>query len=306
MKKNNTGSGDFSDLRKENAVGADMTERRVIDASKFGVPCVPVLGAARFRHKMEDVEEHVHEGCLEITYCKRGQLAFESGGRVWPFLPGSVFVSRPDQPHRLRENPRGTRTYYLLLRLPTRGQTILNLPARESKCLVERLLTLPYRLFRGNERIESDFQRLFDICDSRADARVFRSLRLNGVVLDLLLAVIDCAATAPAAAPDNALQPIADDMRKQPWRAWPIDELATRTRLSPSTLRMRFKALTGLSPHGYLVSCRIRRAKEELARGGTSIADLALALGFGSARHFSSAFKLATGLSPRQWARANA
>lgn len=283
----------------------DTSERRVVDLTKYGVSCVPVLGATRFRHKVEDVEEHVHEGCLEITYCKRGHLAFESEGRVYPFLPGSVFVSRPDQPHRMRENPQGTRTNYLLFRLPKRGQTVLNLPARESKYLVERLLALPSRLFQGNARIEADFQKLFGICDSRESERVFRSLSLNSIVLDLLLNVIACSANVHAASPDNALQPIADDMQKQPWRAWPIDELVSRTRLSPSTLRARFKALTGLSPHGYLVSCRIQRAKEELAGGTMSVADLALSLGFASARHFSTAFKLATGLSPRQWARAH-
>ena len=284
----------------------DTSERRVLDLTKYGVSCVPVLGATRFRHKVEDVEEHVHEGCLEITYCKRGQLAFESEGRVYPFLPGSVFVSRPDQPHRMRENPQGTRTNYLLFRLPKRGQTVLNLPARESRCLAERLLSLPSRLFQGNARIESDFQMLFDICDSWTEEGVFRNLNLSGIVLDLLLSIIACSANASVALPDDMLQPLVDDMRDQPWRTWSIDELTSRTGLSPSTLRTRFKALTGLSPHGYLVSCRIQRAKEGLARGGTSIAELALSLGFVSARHFSSAFKLATGLSPRQWVRANA
>jgi len=277
-------------------------ERRVLDLAKYGVSCVPVLGATRYRHKVEGVKEHVHEGCLEITCCKRGQLAFESEGRVYPFLPGSVFVSRPDQPHRMRENPQGTRTNYLLFKLPKRGQSVLNLPARESKCLIDHLLTLPNRCFQGNARIEADFQLLFDICDSD-EAGVFRSLNLSSVVLDLLLNVVVCSRRAPVAFHSNALRQIVDEIREVPWRMWSIDELISRTRLSSSTLRTRFKALTGLSPHGYLVSCRIQMAKAKLARGGTSIADLALSLGFASARHFSSAFKLATGLSPRQWAR---
>ena len=280
----------------------NTSERRVVDLTKHGVSCVPVLGATRFRHKVEDVEEHVHEGCLEITCCKRGQLAFESEGRVYPFLPGCVFVSRPDQPHRMRENPQGTRTFYLLFRLPKRGRSVLNLPARESKYLVERLLALPSRLFQGNARIEADFQKLFDICDSKADG-VFRSLNLSCIVLDLLLNVIDCSATAPIRSPDNSLRPVIEEMQARPWLAWPIDELVSRARLSPSTLRARFKALTGLSPHGYLVSCRIQRAKAMLSKGGQSIGELALSLGFASARHFSSAFKLATGYTPREWAQ---
>ena len=278
----------------------DTSERRVVDLTRYGVSCVPVLGATRFRHKVEDVEEHVHEGCLEVTYCKRGQLAFESEGRVYPFLPGSVFVSRPDQPHRMREYPQGTRTFYLWFKLPKRGHSVLNLPAREVKCLVERLLALPSRLFQGNARIEADFQRLFDICDSKANG-VFRSLNLSCIVLDLLLNVIDCSATALIRSPDNSLRPVIEEMQARSWLAWPTDELTARTRLSPSTLRTRFKALTGLSPHGYLVSCRIQRAKDMLAKGVQSIGELALSLGFASARHFSSSFKLATGYTPREW-----
>ena len=83
----------------------DTVERRVVDLTRAGVSCLPVLGHTRFRRRWEDVEEHVHEGCLEISYCKSGQLAFESQGRIYPFLPGHVFVSRPDQPHRMKENP---------------------------------------------------------------------------------------------------------------------------------------------------------------------------------------------------------
>jgi AraC-like DNA-binding protein len=42
-----------------------------------------------------------------------------------------------------------------------------------------------------------------------------------------------------------------------------------------------------------------------LAKGVQSIAELAMSLGFVSARHFSSSFKLATGLAPREWMRSS-
>ena len=70
----------------------DTSERRVVDLTKVGIPCVPVLGHTHYRRKWEDIDEHVHEGHLEITYCKSGQLAFESQGHVYPFLPGHVIL----------------------------------------------------------------------------------------------------------------------------------------------------------------------------------------------------------------------
>ena len=50
----------------------DTSERRVMDLTKVGISCVPVLGHTHYRRKWEDIEEHVHEGHLEITYCKSG------------------------------------------------------------------------------------------------------------------------------------------------------------------------------------------------------------------------------------------
>ena len=280
----------------------DTSERRVVDLTKVGISCVPVLGHTHYRRKWEDIEEHVHEGHLEITYCKSGQLAFESQGRIYPFLPGHVFVSRPDQPHRMKENPKRTQTLYLLFKLPKRGQSILDLPYQQVRCLVDRLMSLPQRVFRADTRVEADFQRLFDIYDS-SEGGNFRTLQLKATLLDLLLAVVDSASKKSGVPTRGNLDELVEAMRRQPSRAWPIEELVSSTGLSPSALRMRFKSLTGLPPHGYLIDCRIRRAKEMLAKGVQSIAELAMSLGFVSARHFSSSFKLATGCSPREWAQ---
>ena len=282
----------------------NTSERRVVDLTKTGISCVPVLGHTRFRRRWEDVEEHVHEGHLEITYCKNGQLAFESQGRIYPFLPGHVFVSRPDQPHRMKENPKRTQTFYLLFKLPKRGQSILDLPYQQVRCLIDRLKSLPQRVFRADSRVEADFQRLFDIYDSPEGGN-FRLLRLKATLLDLLLAVVYSADNKSGVPTPGNLNELVDAMRRQPSRAWPIEELVSSTGLSPSALRIRFKSLTGLPPHGFLIDCRIRRAKEMLAKGVQSIAELALSLGFVSARHFSSSFKLATGLSPREWMRSS-
>ena len=282
----------------------DTSERRVVDLAKIGISCVPVLGHTHYRRKWEDIEEHVHEGHLEITYCKSGQLAFESQGRIYPFLPGHVFVSRPDQPHRMKENPKRTQTFYLLIKLPKRGQSILDLPYQQAKGLLERLMSLPQRVFHADARVEADFQRLFSIYDSPEGGN-FRTLQLKATLLDLLLAVVDSASKKSGVPTRGNLNELVDAMRRQPWRAWPIEELVSSTRLSPSALRIRFKSLTGLPPHGFLIDCRIRRAKEMLAKGVQSIAELALSLGFVSARHFSSSFKLATGLSPREWMRSS-
>jgi AraC-like DNA-binding protein len=77
-----------------------------------------------------------------------------------------------------------------------------------------------------------------------------------------------------------------------------LNELSRVTGLSPSHLLRVFKATTTLSPHRYLTRARLERAKDLLARGEADIADVALAVGFSSQSHFTSAFRGHYGTTP--------
>ena len=75
----------------------DTPERRVLSLAADGVACVPVLGFDAYRRQWRAAPVHVHDECLEISFCLRGDLAFELGGERYPFRPGFVFVSRPQR-----------------------------------------------------------------------------------------------------------------------------------------------------------------------------------------------------------------
>ena len=91
----------------------DTPERRVVSLVADGVACVPVLGFDAYRRQWRAAPIHVHDECLEISFCLRGDLAFELGGKRYPFRPGFVFVSRPDEPHRLGAYPKGMSKYWI-------------------------------------------------------------------------------------------------------------------------------------------------------------------------------------------------
>ena len=139
----------------------DTPERRVLSLAADGVACVPVLGFDAYRRQWRAAPVHVHDECLEISFCLRGDLEFELGGERHPFRPGTVFVSRPDEPHRLRAYPKGMSKYWLLFRIPARGERILGLTAKETAWLVQELIRLPQRLFVGTKEIRALFKRLF-------------------------------------------------------------------------------------------------------------------------------------------------
>lgn len=67
-----------------------------------------------------------------------------------------------------------------------------------------------------------------------------------------------------------------------------------------------FKQSMGVSPHQYVSSRRIDRAKQMLARSSAMVEDVAIALRFSSSANFSRAFKRAVGVTPRDYARSAA
>lgn len=78
-----------------------------------------------------------------------------------------------------------------------------------------------------------------------------------------------------------------------------LTELAEIVRLSPYHFAHLFKKSTGISPHQYLIHCRIERAKQLLVLGNLSIVEVAQAVGFASQGHLNLYFKRLVGVTPK-------
>ena len=275
----------------------DTPERRVLNLEKDGLSCVPALGYSHYTRCRSSVSEHIHPGCLELSLCLRGSLVFECDGHAYNLLPGNVFVTQPDEWHRLSTNPKGLVMHWLFLRLDPASRNLLHLPPAESKALREALRRLPRSLFKGTERLRSAFQRLFRLYDDIAPGP-FRRLAMRGAVLDLLLALVEAAQTPPEAAGNDRIQRLITAMRERPHDDYPIDRLAREAALSPSQLTTRFKQLTGLPPYTFLLACRVRTAQTLLLDTNKSVTEIAQELGFSSSQHFAMQFKLELGITP--------
>ena len=76
-----------------------------------------------------------------------------------------------------------------------------------------------------------------------------------------------------------------------PAQAWTLEELGRRVGLSRSALHERFVALTGLAPMQYLANWRMQCGARLLREAPTSVAAIALEVGYDSEAAFSRAFK---------------
>ncbi|MDX9868281.1 MAG: AraC family transcriptional regulator, partial [Kiritimatiellia bacterium] len=233
--------------------------------------------------------------------CQRGSLVFESAGVPYPFLPGMIFISQPNEPHRLRANPKGLMMYWLFFRFPAKGKNLLGLPSAESAWLERALRHFPNRLFDGTDRVRHAFVRLFLLYDTLAANSARRRLSMRSTSLELLLALIEAAEVKPHHPDSSRIAPLIQAMRKHPERDYPMDDLLRQSALSPCMLARLFKQATGLPPHSFLLGCRIRRAQGLLQSTRQSISRIAADLNFASPQHFAMHFKRETGITPTAW-----
>jgi AraC-like DNA-binding protein len=84
---------------------------------------------------------------------------------------------------------------------------------------------------------------------------------------------------------------------------WTIDELARNAGLSRSSLHERFVQLIGVPPMQYLLQWRMQVASRMLLDTRSTVAAIALDVGYDSEAAFSRAFKRVVGKPPASWRR---
>jgi AraC family transcriptional regulator len=77
-----------------------------------------------------------------------------------------------------------------------------------------------------------------------------------------------------------------------------VSTLAKEVDMSPYYFTRLFKNSTGMSPHQYVMQCRIKRAQEWLRKSEMSICEIGVGLGYLDLKHFRDVFRREVGVSP--------
>lgn len=92
-------------------------------------------------------------------------------------------------------------------------------------------------------------------------------------------------------------------LHEMPALDWNLDELSKQVGLSRSALHERFVALIGQPPMQYLTNWRMQLASRLLRDTQSSVASIALEVGYDSEAAFARAFKRLVGAPPAAWRR---
>lgn len=82
-----------------------------------------------------------------------------------------------------------------------------------------------------------------------------------------------------------------------------LQELATEIGYSRSHFLRMFRATTGMTPHRYVLTRRLERARQLFERVELNIAEVAVMCGFSSQAHLTLAFRKEYGITPTEYRR---
>ncbi len=83
-----------------------------------------------------------------------------------------------------------------------------------------------------------------------------------------------------------------------------LAEIADAVRMSPNYFASLFKQSTGLTPHQYVMKCRIEKAKQLLRHQELALVEICQEVGFTSQSHFTRVFRQHTKTTPKAYRKA--
>jgi AraC-like DNA-binding protein len=101
--------------------------------------------------------------------------------------------------------------------------------------------------------------------------------------------------------PPRALQRVREFIEAHLEENISIQALADIAGLSMCHFARAFKQSEGMTPHDYLVQCRVRRAQELLAGTDLPLSQIAIAVGFADQSHCARRFREHVGLTPSRY-----
>jgi AraC-like DNA-binding protein len=85
-----------------------------------------------------------------------------------------------------------------------------------------------------------------------------------------------------------------------------IDNLSSLVRMSSSHFIRSFQRAVGMTPHRYVIRCRVAKARELLTTTDLPLIEIALATGFSDQSHFTRRFQESAGVPPGAYRRTDA
>lgn len=221
-----------------------------------------------------------------LLYVKSGEMICLFDGKYEKIQAGGYILYPPKVPQQYEQN--GGVCYWVHFSGTAAAEVIADSGLRGAPISVGNM---------ENDAIVSAFDRMiyrYATADSNGIALCAELL--------LLLAEIKRGAVDKNSAPfDERLCSVISYMHKHYSEEVDLDFYARMAYVSPGRFIHLFKEIMGASPYSYVIKIRMERAAEFLALSDSSVAEVAVKVGFKDPLYFSKAFKKNFGMSPMKF-----
>src|SRR5262249_49948014 len=123
----------------------------------------------------------------------------------------------------------------------------------------------------------------------------------NALAMNAAAALVHAPLPMRGGLPPRALQRVRDYIEAHLAENLSLQALADTAGLSRYHFARAFKQSEGLTPHDYIVKCRVERAQKLLADSDMPLSEIALAVGFADQSHCARRFREHVGVTPSSY-----
>jgi AraC family transcriptional regulator len=228
---------------------------------------------------------HDHE-CANIVLTMKGSFRETLGARPQECGPSSILVKPAGESHANHYGPEGARCFIIELK-PSRLELL---------CDSSKLFETPAHIRGGIlSALAMKTYKEFGNMDSASQ------LIIAGLVLEMLGYAERRSLNESTSTPPRWLCEARDFIHAQFSGRISLFSVAETVGVHPSHLARLFKRHYQFTVGDYVRYLRMEYAKQELAAGKRSLAEIAVAAGFYDQSHFSQSFKNELGITPRDF-----
>ncbi|MFC4007560.1 AraC family ligand binding domain-containing protein [Nonomuraea purpurea] len=258
-------------------------------------PAVPETDLLKARYVTHRFSRHVHDG-YAIGLIVSGVEEFDYRGTLHRAGAGEVVLVNPDSVHTGQAGTPGGWAYRMLY------------PSIDAVAGIAADLGVPYATPHFPEQVVRDEEVAAllgraHLAAERGDALAASTLSRTLFARLITRYATPRPATGVPAEGGRAVRAALDLLHHSLVDPPTLDDLAEAVGARPFALLRAFKAETGLPPHAYLTSLRVRRARH-LLLSGLRPAQVAAEVGFTDQAHLSRHFKRVVGVPPAAYQRA--
>ncbi len=275
--------------------------RTIINFQKAGYDDLCVLGRYKYNKAEKSLEEHVHEGMIEICYYDKGSQLFLVNNKKYLVNGGDIFIHFPGEIHSSGDKPEEKGClYWLIIKTTNVTSKPGDLICANVACLLELLIKKGVRHFRGGNECKRILETIFKK-NALKEKIIIKNIRTELLIQNYLLLLLDKVSVMHTEAIDERLNEVMSYISNNLTEYISIEDLAKEIHLSESRFKIWFKQHTGFTPIDYIQRQRIFLAIKIInEQPDISITKLAYSLNFSTPQYFSTVMKKYTGKTPTE------